>query len=298
MNPLPRISKKHRQEIAACFEIMGTKIYSPKGIEEIFSSNWDQWHLPPNMRMDNLLNHLIKNSKLKEVVLKSPNYDKEYVRYAWKEMSVYQLSLSLRPRPYLSHFSAMYLNNFTETPSNTLYVNSEQSPKFRDRAPLEQGSIDLAFKSKPRTSKYIFTHKKWKICCLSGLNTNNLGVIEIETPNSGKLQVTGVERTLIDIAVRPFYSGGTGEVQRAYIKARGKMSVDRLISMLRKIDYIYPYHQVIGFYMHRAGFENSVLNSLKKMGLEYDFYLDYGMGQTDYSKEWRVYFPRNLRTVR
>jgi hypothetical protein len=47
-----------------------------------------------------------------------------------------------------------------------------------------------------------------------------------------------------------------------------------------------------------ACFENSALNSLKKMGLEYDFYLDYGMGQTDYSKEWRVYFPRNLRATR
>ena len=194
--------------------------------------------------------------------------------------------------------SAIYLNDLTEVPSKTIYVNSEQSPKFRDEASLEQRSIDLAFKSKPRTSRYIFTHKNWKICCLSGLNTNNLGVVEIETLNNGKLKLTNIERTLIDIAVRPFYSGGTGEVQRAYTKARGKISTDRLISILRKIDYIYPYHQVVGFYMQRAGFENSALNSLKKMGLKYDFYLDYGMIEKDYSKEWRVYFPRNLRTMR
>ena len=129
---------------------------------------------------------------------------------------------------------------------------------------------------------------------MSGLNTNNLGVVEIEPPDSGKLQLTNIERTLIDIAVRPFYSGGTVEVQKAYIKARGKISTERLISILKKIDYTYPYHQVIGFYMQRAGFEDSALNSLKKMGLKYDFYLDYGIKEKDYSKEWRVYFPKNI----
>jgi len=298
MNSLPRLSKKHQEQIAACFDTLDTRIYSQRGIEEILASNWGPWHLPLYMRMPDLFDHLIKNSELKKVVLKSPNYDKEYVRYAWREISVYQLSLSLRPRSYLSHHSAMYLNNLTEVASRTIYVNSEQSPKFRDETSLQQRSIDLAFKSKPRTSKFVFTHKNWKICCLSGLNTNNLGVVGIEEPNGGRLQVTNIERTLIDIAVRPFYAGGTGKVQKAYIKARGKISTDLLISILRKIDYIYPYHQVIGFYMQRAGFENSALNPLKKMGLEYDFYLDYGMGQTDYSKEWRVYFPRNLRAIR
>jgi len=292
---LNQLIDKQHQEIRAHFDTLGMKIYSSREIEEIFTNNWYLWHLPRRMRMPDLLSHLIKNSELREIVLTSPNYDKKYVRYAWREISVYQLSLSLRPRSYLSHHSAMYWNNLTEAPSKTLYVNSEQSLKHRNENFLEQRLIDLAFKSKPRTSKYIFMHKNWKICCLSGSNTNNLGVVGIEEPNMGTLQVTNIERTLIDITVRPFYSGGTIEVQKAYIKAKGKISTDLLISTLRKINYVYPYHQVIGFYMQRAGFENSALNSLKKMGLEYDFYLDYGMGQTNYSKEWRVYFPKNLR---
>jgi predicted transcriptional regulator of viral defense system len=290
------LTQNQQQEIKTYFGTLGRKIYSQAAIEGILTTKWNQWHLPRNISMSELLEHLINDLELKEVRVTSPNYNKKYVRYAWKEIPIYQLSLSLRPRSYLSHHSAMFLNDLTELISKTIYVNSEQSPKFRDDAVLEQRSIDLAFKSKLRTSKYIFTHKEWRICCLSGSNTNNLGVVEVETLNNGKLQVTGIERTLIDIAVRPFYSGGTGEVQNAYIKARGKISADRLISVLRKIDYVYPYHQVVGFYMQQAGFEHSALSSLKKMGLKYDFYLDYGMRQTDYSKEWRVYFPRNLRT--
>jgi len=297
MKSLPRLTQKHHEQIAACFDTLDRKIFSQKDVEEILIGNWDRWHLPFNVMVPDLLDHLTKNLELKKVVLKSPNYDKEYVRYAWREISIYQLSLSLRPRSYLSHYSAMFLNNLTEVPSRTISVNSEQSPKFREETSLEQKLIDLAFKSKPRTSKYVFTHKKWKICCLSGSNTNNLGVVGIEEPSGGSVQVTNIERTLIDIAVRPFYSGGTREVQKAYIKAKGRISTDLLISILRKIDYVYPYHQAIGFYMQRAGFENSALNLLKKMGLEYDFYLDYGMGETDYSREWRVYFPRNLRII-
>jgi hypothetical protein len=132
MKSLPSLRKKHQEQIAACFDTLGMRIYSQKGIEEILASNWDLWQLPLSMRMPGFLDHLIKNSELKKVVLKSPNYDKEYVRYAWREISVYQLSLSIRPRSYLSHYSAMYLNNLTEVASRTIYVNSEQSLKFRD----------------------------------------------------------------------------------------------------------------------------------------------------------------------
>jgi hypothetical protein len=46
--------------------------------------------------------------------------------------------------------------------------------------------------------------------------------------------------------------------------------------------------------MQRAGFENSALTLLKKMGLKYDFYLDYGINEENYSKDWRIYFPKEL----
>ena len=288
------LTEKQQQEIKAHFEKLGAKIYSRRDIEEIFVNSLGLLYFPRNIWGDDFFGHLIKKLGLKEVVLTSPNYNKKYVRYAWREIPLYHLSLSLRPRSYLSHHSAMLLNGLTAVPSKIIYVNSEQSPKIRRETSLEQGSIDLAFKSKPRTSKYIFTYKNWQICCLSGLNTNNLGVEEIETGQGEKSHVTNIERTLIDIAVRPFYAGGTSEVQRSYIKAKGKTSIDTLVSILKKINYIYPYHQVIGFYMQRAGFGDSALNLLKKLGLKYDFYLDYGMKEKDYSKEWRIYFPKNI----
>jgi predicted transcriptional regulator of viral defense system len=122
----------------------------------------------------------------------------------------------------------MYFHGLTDKISYTIYVNSEQSSKPYRESSLEQDRIDAAFKRKTRTSKYIFTYKNWEICVLNGINTNNLGVIEKAVLEEGKLSLTNIERTLIDIAVRPVYSGGCRDVLEAYKRAKGKISVDRL----------------------------------------------------------------------
>jgi hypothetical protein len=64
--------------------------------------------------------------------------------------------------------------------------------------------------------------------------------------------------------------------------------------MLKQIKYVYPYNQAIGFYMDRAGYDQTSLNRLKKLGVNYDFYLDYSMKKKEFSKEWRIYYPKNL----
>jgi hypothetical protein len=108
---LNTLNDEQHQGIETYLDARDTRVYSQRGIEEILARNWNLWHFPLSMTMPGLLDHLIKHSKLKKAVLKSPNYDKEIVRYAWREISVYQLGLSLRPRSYLSHYSAMLLNN-------------------------------------------------------------------------------------------------------------------------------------------------------------------------------------------
>jgi len=91
------LTKKQQQEIKAHFEKLGAKIYSLRDIEEILKSNLDLWYFPRSIWGADFFGHLIKNLGLKEVVLTSQNYNKKYVRYAWREIPVYDLSLSLRP---------------------------------------------------------------------------------------------------------------------------------------------------------------------------------------------------------
>jgi predicted transcriptional regulator of viral defense system len=282
------------KKIEKYFNSINQKIFLKKDLSYVLASKNHLWKLRETINTEEFIS-MIKESRLKEIKLASPHYKKTYTRFSWgDEVSIYQLGLSLKPRSYLSHYTAMYFHGIADTISKTIYVNSEQSPKPYGDVSLEQSRIDIAFNGKPRTSKYIFNYEGWSICILNGKNTNNLGVEKIKSSENGMLFVTNIERTLIDIAVRPIYSGGVEEVQMAYQKAKGKISIKKLVTMLKKIDYVYPYHQVIGFYMQRAGFDEDSLNLLKKIGIEYDFYLDYKMKKKKYSKEWRLYYPNNF----
>ena len=130
---------------------------------------------------------------------------------------------------------------------------------------------------------------------ISGKNTNRLGVEEISGPISEALQVTNLERTLIDIVVRPAYAGGISHVLKAYRAAKDRISVDQLLAILQKLDYVYPYHQSIGFLMHKAGYPEDSCAKLRALGLSHNFYLAHGLQHAQYSNDWRLFYPNDLR---
>jgi predicted transcriptional regulator of viral defense system len=176
-----------------------------------------------------------------------------------------------------------------------IYVNYEQAEKYNKNAMLTQERIDRALLNRPRISNNIARYKDYKICLLNGKFTNRTGVTEITILGNEKLFITDIERTLIDITVRPFYSGGIHEVLRAYKKATGKVSINKIAALLQKLKYIYPYHQAIGFYLQRAGvYKESQVQLLKKFDFKYDFYITHQIKEREYSKEWRLYYPKGF----
>ncbi len=80
----------------------------------------------------------------------------------------------------------------------------------------------------------------------------------------------------------------------AYRTARGRASVNVLIATLKKLEYVYPYHQVVGFYMQRADFPVTSLEALQRLGLEFDFYLTYGMREKEFISDWRLFVPKGF----
>jgi hypothetical protein len=274
-------------------EEQSSRVFTLPQLRSLLGRLQDELGLPQAASKRRLAEYLATEGKLRTVVLSSDDYPGA-TRYVWGQVSPYSVAASLRPGAYLSHGTAVDLHGLTERVPKVIYVNKEQSPKPRSETPLNQEALDRAFKGAQRTSNYVYHLDIYRIVVLSGKNTGRLGVVTRPVGTSEEVDVTGLERTLIDIAVRPTYAGGAHDVLEAFRRARQSVSIPTLIATLKKLDYVYPYHQAIGFYMERAGYESSRLERLQALGLHVDFHLMYGMEDTEYNARWRLHHPRGL----
>lgn len=284
------------------FEIMG--LYKKEIIEEvrskgtvlklneldkILSENRYYWKLPFATTTSDLILFLNKHIKIEVKTLNFPNRSYEFYFIGDKEMDSREIAMKLSKKGYLSHYSAAYFHDLTENIVKSLYVNTEQTKKEKRERSLNQQNIKMALDKPARSSNNYTYFNGQKIYLLNGQYTDNLGVAE-----AGGFLVTNIERTLIDIAVRPHYSGGIHEVLNIYKTSKGLFSVNRLVSYLKKIGFTYPYHQSIGFLLQCSGHKESSLDLLKNFPIEYDFYLTHNMKDPKYSKTWKLYYPKEF----
>ncbi len=293
-----------RSEIIAFFGNHENRVHKQRDLERLLSQNRDEWRLAQSTVFKAFLEYLLKSRKLRRLEFGFPH--RKEVRYTWGKVPIESVLLTLKPDCYFSHFTAVQLHELTEQDPRTVYVNHEQRPKPISQGGLSQERIDAAFRRKPRMTRNLAMVKGARregirVCLLNGKHTGCLGIEEREVrprdeDTSPRLRLTDIERTLIDIAVRPFYAGGVSEVMKAYERATGRASVNRLAGLLRKLGYVYPYHQAVGFYLDAAGSYDQKAVELFREGFEYefDFYLSYGMEETEYVPRWRVHVPKGL----
>ncbi len=291
---MPRRSRLSiaKSKIEGLFNHSDFSIFSRRDLELILFENRKEWQLLQSTSFAEFLRYLESRSKLTRIELIFPA--KIVNRYIWGEEKpglLYEMGLSLGSNSYLSHYTAVFLHDLTEQVPKKLYVNIEQGEKGSE-GNLAQEAIDRAFEKPARQTSNIASFQDYKIALLNGKYTNELGVMDLQVEGVA-VRLTDIERTLIDIAVRPEYAGGVYEVLKAFTLAKGKVSVNKIKAYLSKIDYIYPYHQVLGFYLEKAGFPENRLKLLEK-DIHFDFYLSHGMENPTYSNRWRLYYPKEF----
>lgn len=292
-------------EITKDLESRGSQLYKPSEVIQNATLAISVAGIPVQVNHAKLIEALLKRGlrrlEIRPVTASRQTHRayKPIERYAWGSPSNYEIALSLRGGSYLSHGTAVTLHGLIadEVPER-IYVNKEQSSKPTIHGVLTQSAVDRAFKNEARGSNYVYGYSGVEIVLLNGKHTRNLGVVEQRHSQAGRVVLTGLERTLIDIAVRPQYAGGIEAVLEAFRAAKHKVSCKALSEMLTALGYIYPYHQAIGFYLTRAGYPDSDKSVFSSRGAKIDFYLGNRIKRPLLDKDWRIYYPPSLNNQR
>ncbi|MDD5090839.1 MAG: hypothetical protein PHQ23_07955 [Candidatus Wallbacteria bacterium] len=222
-----------------------------------------------------------------------------------------ELAAAVYENGYFSHFTAVYLNGLSEQIPKVVCINTEQkksgyynNPEAARKA-LTDEKIALAFAKDKRQSGFCAEEFDYRLLRVSGKNTKNSGVFKRKL-GEFEFRVTDPERTLIDVTVTPEYAGGIYSVLKAYQtaaewEADPVLSVDKLVRYLKRIAYIYPYHQAVGFLLDCAGIDRKITDGFRaEFEIRHDFYLVHGSAMNRdkrnlvYSGRWKIYAPRLL----
>ncbi|QDU30592.1 hypothetical protein ETAA8_57380 [Anatilimnocola aggregata] len=280
-----------RQDIETALDSLSSRVLTADVVTDLLNQFRENWRLG-NIAPLAFLRLLEEHSHLHTVKLRFPT--RPVTRLVWREASEFEIVQSLSEKGYFSHYSAIYFNGLTEQVPKIFYFNIEQAVR-PGGGTLVQEAVDRVFRGKCRQSSRIASLGERSVCMVNGGNTDNLGVFPRKLAEStSEIHVTDIERTLIDAAVRPAYSGGVHQVLAAYRAASKNVSVNRLVSYLLRINYTYPYHQAIGFYMERAGYRATQIELLNEFKIEFNFHLDYGLKNPDFNSRWRLFIPKGF----
>lgn len=282
-------------EVRRHFDAAGNRVLLDADLRAEFDRHRQAWGFPLRETVGTFISKLVKAGDLRAVQLRFPLTYPSVRRYTWGEVPLLALVQTFRKDSYFSHYTALQLHGLTEQAPHSIYLNHEQRPQPRPPEPPNQARIDRAFRARQRTTRCVAELDGVTIHIVNGKHTGQLAVTTMTTDGGTTVRVTDIDRTLIDATVRPDYCGGVSEVLGAYRAAGGRASPVRMRDLLAKLDYAYPYHQAMGFYLEHSGaFEADAVELFRQLPQELDFYLAHDMRATRYVKEWRLHVPRGM----
>ena len=277
--------------IEAAFRGSRQKIFSRAEIGRLIDLNTDAWlvtapsangkstvkrkgqTIPSTSDGQNaILKALLEHTKLQRVRMPFPY--RTDTRFTWDEVPTYELIQSLSSRRIFQslHRHALARPNRSAS-KNDLFQRGATSVCRRRKAIARRHRP--AFRGKCRTSNNVITFRDLRICRLNGGNTHQLGVVDFKTENGEKIRITDVDARSSMLSCAPSTPAASAKSQGHSALLRTG-SVKKLAEYLRKLNFTYPYHQAIGFYLEHAGnYKASQIKLMQRFPIEYDFYLNY-----------------------
>lgn len=291
--------EKHLDKIKKVLQSQEASVLTLTELKSFFRSHRSEWGVPQHVDYNDLIKDLQRLELLKILSLKTPDKFTEKLLYSFGEPSVFSVAIALRTGSWVSHLSAAYVHQLTVNMPLAVYTTREQTYKPGGSGTyLTQESITNAFSRPPRLSNQRYEYLDSSIYLLESAYTDQAGVTNFKFFEN-TIKVTNLERTLIDLCVRPQYGGGVYSVSEAFFRAKERVLIPRLIALLRATGYKYPYHQSVGFYLEKAEYPEELVNKFEgAFQFDYDFYLTNEMKRPKFDERWRLYVPSGMEIIR
>ncbi|MFZ4680630.1 MAG: type IV toxin-antitoxin system AbiEi family antitoxin domain-containing protein [Flavobacterium sp.] len=281
-----------KSEIAAYLIDNKIGAYTFSDITKIFQSKREEWGIANYRTTKHFISFLEQNKILELIKLKHLTKGNLKQVFIIPNGDKFKIAQTIKKEGYISYYSALQIHQLTFQNSKSVYISFDKYGESENTDYISQESIDNAF-SKPQRQtseiykseiddiRYIFIQKK--------TNSIDVGISE-----DNGVKFTDLERTLIDITIRPAYSGGVFEVLEAFIKAKDKVNIIKMMNYLDELNYVYPYHQLIGLYLEKAGYNDEATRPFYKRKMNLKFYLTYNISNKKLDEKWNVYYPNGF----
>lgn len=231
----------------------------------------------------------IKKILLNEYLLQE-NFDKFDIYFIKnKKNDIYDIASTRSRKSFFSYYTALSIHNLILNQPKQIYLTLERPSLAISLSNLEQSKIDEAFNKPAKITSNKRTYKNYSIALINGQHQNNIGIIPFRN-----YRVSDIERTLIDICVRPFYSGGVSQVLSIFDEVKNIVDTEKLFEYYTNMNFIYPYHQIIGFYLDKSGYSREKYEKFLSLKTDIKFYITYNILHKNFSEKWNLYYPMGL----
>ncbi len=252
--------------------------------------------------VDNLIRDLRKNGVVNSYKLTAKN-SKTVTLYCSRKLdklNPYEIVQAMFPQGYFCNLSSIYYHSLTNQVPKALYICYEKKPAKRKKVnTVNNNELRRSFIKPHRHTKHVYTLNDYEIIVVERrARISGSGVVESHLPSTllpNTSRVTCIERALIDAVVSPQYNGGIVSVNTYFRNARDMLDMAMLIKIYRRLDFVYPYSQSIGFLLDRAGMPKYASVIYKNFPPERSFFVDHDAKTSwIYDEKWKLYYPAGI----
>jgi hypothetical protein len=245
-----------------------------------------------NLKSDNLISqvekftnvyHFLIELGLKKYILSING--KVIERYSiFDDIKPYQFAISIKPKSFFSMTTALFMQGYIKA-NNFIFVSHELLPKNIKHEEVTQISIDDAYRKPYRVTHNYGQFQNDNIIVLYPKNTQQSGVI----PFNG-YRMSSINRCLVEMIVNVQYFKTSLHIIEIFTPLKKSLYPDMILSIIEKFNFIYPYYQLVGYFLEQIGFTKNDLSAFKQKVSNFKFYTDKQQNSYEYDSYWQIYF--------